>query len=157
MGRAHFSKCHPEHREGSPERSACLLAHSTYENLRFRVELALARYIRASGAGDAACSYAVGGFASGGPLRRRGLGARFRRRHPSYRFILDFYAASHRLAIEVVGSAHYYTRREQDAERDSVLAYYGITVLRLDSGLVEYQLSAAVRIIRAALRHSAAR
>jgi len=83
--------------------------------------------------------------------------ARFRRQHPIDRFILDFYAASHRLAIEVVGSAHYYTRREQDAERDSVLAYYGITVLRLDSGLVEYQLSAAVRIIRAALRHSAAR
>lgn len=86
-------------------------------------------------------------------LRGRGLGVRFRRQHPIERYILDFYAPSIRLAIEVDGSIHE-RRRDSDAERDAVLGHYGITVLRLEAALVEHALGGALEHVLAAVRRA---
>lgn len=48
-------------------------------------------------------------------LRGNGDGIRFRRQHPAGRYILDFYCAPARLAVEVNGEAH--ARRSAAARR----------------------------------------
>ena len=56
-------------------------------------------------------------------LRRDGAGLRFRRQHPAGQYVLDFYCAPARLAIEVDGEAHARgDRPERDATRDAWLA-----------------------------------
>ncbi len=64
--------------------------------------------------------------------RERVDGLRFRRQHPVGPFVLDFYCAEARLAVEVDGSAHDGpTASARDAERDAWLAARGIRTLRL--------------------------
>ena len=64
-------------------------------------------------------------------LRRNHAGLRFRRQYPAGPYILDFYCAPARLAIEVDGEAHDRgDRPARDAERDRWLAAQGVTVLR---------------------------
>jgi very-short-patch-repair endonuclease len=65
-------------------------------------------------------------------LRSRRLNAvKFRRQHEFGPYILDFYCAQHRLAIEADGSQHYEPEGlELDAERDHYLATYGVRILR---------------------------
>lgn len=47
------------------------------------------------------------------------------------RYILDFYCAKQKFAIELDGSQHYDTEgKEKDTERDAYLREQGITVLR---------------------------
>lgn len=64
-------------------------------------------------------------------LRRNKAGLRFRRQHPAGDYVLDFYCAPARLAIEVDGEAH--NRGDQparDAVRSAWLATHGVEVLR---------------------------
>ncbi|MEL6465346.1 MAG: DUF559 domain-containing protein [Pseudomonadota bacterium] len=62
-------------------------------------------------------------------LRRDALGLRFRRQLPVLqRYILDFYAPSIRLAIEVDGSQH--ADNPADTTRTHTLNAHGISVLR---------------------------
>ena len=57
---------------------------------------------------------------------------RFMRQRPIDRFIVDFYCAGAKLAVELDGGQHYEEAgKEADAERDRVLATYGIRVLRI--------------------------
>ena len=59
-------------------------------------------------------------------------GLRFRRQHPIGPFILDFYCASAKLAVEVDGEGHGYgDQPERDARRDRWLAKQGIRILRI--------------------------
>jgi very-short-patch-repair endonuclease len=56
----------------------------------------------------------------------------FRRQHPIGRYVLDFYCAKARLAIEIDGISHdMSTRPKRDIERDAWLAAHGVTVLRI--------------------------
>ena len=65
-----------------------------------------------------------------GALRRNQVaGLKFRRQHPVGRFVLDFYCASCKLAVEVDGDVHD-EQTERDAERTKVLERYGYRVLR---------------------------
>ncbi len=67
-------------------------------------------------------------------LRRRGLGAKFRRQHPVGPYVLDFYCPAFRLAVELDGGQH--ARPEQaarDLARDEFLASRGIRVVRFGS------------------------
>ena len=73
---------------------------------------------------------------------------RFRRQHPYPPFILDFYAASVKLAVEVDGSVH---DARRDAARDAALARDGVRVLRVQAWMVEQHLSVVLEVIRAAL------
>ncbi|MFZ4608137.1 MAG: endonuclease domain-containing protein [Caulobacter sp.] len=73
---------------------------------------------------------------------------RFRRQHPVGPFILDFYCAAARLAVEVDGEAHHRPGRPQhDASRDAWLEQAGIRTLRLSARLVLKDMDAAVQMI----------
>jgi very-short-patch-repair endonuclease len=84
-------------------------------------------------------------------LKARQLGVQFRREVPLLAcFIVDFYAPSVRLVIEVDGGCHI-VRRAADARRDAALCLAGYRVVRIDTGLVMSDLGAAVALVRAAL------
>jgi very-short-patch-repair endonuclease len=58
-------------------------------------------------------------------------GLRFRRQHPVGPFVIDFYCAERKLAIEVDGRAHDNTERvERDEQRTMWLNNQGIRVIR---------------------------
>lgn len=65
-------------------------------------------------------------------LRTRGFGAKFRRQHSVGSYILDFYAPSASLAIEVDGDSHFESSIAQarDTTRTAFLAERGIRILR---------------------------
>lgn len=86
-------------------------------------------------------------------LRRKLQGLRFRRQHPIGPFVLDFYCAAVRLAVEVDGQQHWMGKAPlHDIERDEWLALRGIRVLRIPAGLIFEDLDAALRMIEAAAR-----
>ncbi len=83
-------------------------------------------------------------------LRGQALGVRFRRQQPIGEFVLDFYCAAARLAVEVDGSSH--ERREgYDRWRDEQLARLGLRVLRVREEVVREDLEGALEVIRRAL------
>ncbi len=81
-------------------------------------------------------------------LRKRPGGHRFRRQHPAGRYVLDFFCAPAKLAIEVDGEAH--TRAGMlagDGVRDDWLRSQGIRVLRIAARDVLADLDAVMRWI----------
>ena len=63
---------------------------------------------------------------------RRCLGLKFRRQHVIRGFIVDFYCAELRLAVEVDGTVHRgRMRAEYDEARSRALAHAGIGVVRI--------------------------
>jgi very-short-patch-repair endonuclease len=76
-------------------------------------------------------------------LRDRKLaGLKFRRQYPVGSFVLDFYAPSIRLVVEVDGDVHDLPEmREYDARRQAWLAGQGMHVLRFTNGEVIDELS----------------
>ncbi len=59
----------------------------------------------------------------------------FRRQHPIGPYVLDFYCAKARLAIEIDGMSHDLADRPQrDIRRDAGLKAEGVTVLRIAAG-----------------------
>ena len=65
-------------------------------------------------------------------LRNRSiLGFKFRRQHPVYHFVADFYCNKAKLILEVDGDIHELNHiREYDKEREETIINLGITVLR---------------------------
>jgi len=81
-------------------------------------------------------------------LRANDVGLRFRRQHPAGRYVLDFYCAPARLAVEVDGQAHNRGDRPlRDAVRDEWLAAQGTHVLRYAAADVRSNLEGVVREI----------
>jgi very-short-patch-repair endonuclease len=68
-------------------------------------------------------------------LRRGGVaGLRFRRQHPIGPYILDFYCAALKLAVEIDGAVHDHPEQvRHDIARDAWLSERGITVLRFNA------------------------
>jgi very-short-patch-repair endonuclease len=65
-------------------------------------------------------------------VRLRGAEVRFRKQHPIGPYVLDFYCASAKLAIEVDGAAHDFgDRPRRDELRTQWLKSQGIDVLRI--------------------------
>ena len=84
-------------------------------------------------------------------LRRRKLGAHFRRQHPlGGCYIVDFCCTTHRLVVEVDGGIHL-AQRERDAARQRATERLGYRFLRVNADLVERDVAAAVALVRAAL------
>jgi len=77
-------------------------------------------------------------------------GVQFRRQVPWGSFILDFFAPSVCLAIEVDGGWHS-VRVAADGSRDHKLQRAGLRVLRLPAELVLGDIEQAVKRVRAAL------
>ena len=70
-------------------------------------------------------------------LRGKPLGVKFRNQHPVGDFVLDFYCAAKRIAVEVDGIAHDMGDRPvRDAFRDAWLSEHGIHVLRVPASEV---------------------
>jgi putative DNA methylase len=83
-------------------------------------------------------------------LRNRQLDDRkFRRQQPVGAFVLDFYCADERLAVEVDGPIHE-NQKEADAQRQEILESLGIRFVRLTAAQVEDDLAGALAQIRAA-------
>jgi very-short-patch-repair endonuclease len=83
-------------------------------------------------------------------LRNRGIGVRFRRQHPIQNYVLDFYCAEAKLALEVDGSGHE-EQRGYDRNRDEDLASWGIRTIRFEHTQVMGDLQEVLRKIRAEL------
>ena len=72
----------------------------------------------------------------------------FRRQHPFGPYILDFYCAQARLAVEVDGLIHTTTKKtDHDAKRDDWLTTQGITVLRVTASDIAHDADEAAHII----------
>jgi very-short-patch-repair endonuclease len=81
-------------------------------------------------------------------------GLKFRRQHPIGPYVLDFFCASARLAVEVDGGVHYTEDRpEKDAARDRWLARQGIMTLRIPAHWVLNSMDSALVAIRQQLTH----
>jgi very-short-patch-repair endonuclease len=86
-------------------------------------------------------------------LRRRAPGKPvFRRQHPIGRYVLDFYCARARLAVEIDGISHDMGDRPQrDIIRDAWLKAHGITVVHIAANELTYRIDeAADAIVRMA-------
>lgn len=82
-------------------------------------------------------------------LRDRRLGGyKFRRQHAISFFILDFFCAEKRLAIEVDGPSHL-EQVEYDQWRTERLNDFGIRVIRFTNREVECQVEAVLGVILA--------
>ncbi len=86
-------------------------------------------------------------------LRRRQLeGRKFRRQHPIGPFIVDFYCAGERMAIELDGSIHDDPLRwAYDEEREAYIQARGIRVLRFRNEDVMGQIEVVLEAIRSCL------
>jgi len=75
-------------------------------------------------------------------LRNKRLrGLKFRRQHVIAGYVVDFYCAALRLAVEVDGPIH---RPDEDRLRDTHLAKLGVAVLRFAASSVESDLAGVV-------------
>jgi very-short-patch-repair endonuclease len=79
-------------------------------------------------------------------LRVSQLGSSFRRQHPVGPFVLDFYAPSLGLAIELDGDEHAMSVR-RDAARTRILAGKGIRVIRFSNREVWNNLESVLQAI----------
>jgi very-short-patch-repair endonuclease len=79
-------------------------------------------------------------------LRRDHSGLHFRRQHPVGPFVLDFYCAKARLAVEMDGPVHD-EQHDADQRRTAWLAKEGIRVLRFSVADVEHRSAAVLRAI----------
>ena len=78
-------------------------------------------------------------------LRKRPDGFKYRRQHPAGIYVLDFYCASVRLAIEVDGWAHDNIRAAKaDASRSHFLRSQGVATLRVPAKVVLNDVEIAV-------------
>jgi very-short-patch-repair endonuclease len=82
-------------------------------------------------------------------LRNSNISVKFRRQHPVDMFILDFYAPSIMLAIELDGSIHKEKdSKEYDIERTKYLESKGIKIVRFWNGEIENNLEIKLDRIR---------
>jgi very-short-patch-repair endonuclease len=80
-------------------------------------------------------------------LRNDALGAiHFRRQQVIAGYIVDFYCASAKLAVEIDGASHLH-RKEHDTLRDRALAEMGIKTVRVSNNEVDRNLEEVLRRI----------
>src|ERR1700744_3547295 len=72
-------------------------------------------------------------------VKNRQLGGfKFRRQHPIGPYILDFYCAEARLAVEIDGQSHWSAEQSaHDERRDAYFRAMGIETLRLSAELLK--------------------
>ena len=78
-------------------------------------------------------------------LRNQKAGYKFRRQHPIYRFIIDFYCAKAKLLIEIDGESHLQEdQAKYDQARTEYLEELGYQVIRFTNDDVRYNINVAV-------------
>jgi len=82
----------------------------------------------------------------------RSVGVRFRRQHPVWRYIADFYCVDLKLLIEVDGPIHDdKSSQDKDANRTAELERMGITVIRFTNDEVQKDLSVVLEKVHLAI------
>ena len=82
-------------------------------------------------------------------LRRKSLGVKFRKQHPTGGYVLDFYCPAAKLCVEVDGIAHDMgDNPERDERRDAWLAKRRVRVMRVAAADVMKNLDAVYRLIQ---------
>jgi len=87
--------------------------------------------------------------------KRQMMGYKFRRQYSVGPYVVDFYCAELRLAIEVDGDSHFQTdAQSHDREREAFIKSFGIDFLRFRNVEVFEELSAVLdSIARRVLEH----
>ncbi len=87
-------------------------------------------------------------------LRRKQInGRQFYRQKPLGQYIVDFYAPSVKLVIEVDGSQHFTDEgKEEDHKRDQYLTERGLKVLRFSNRQVLTELDSVIEMIESVTR-----
>lgn len=88
-------------------------------------------------------------------LKNKKLGYKIRRQHSVFNYVLDFYCASKRLAIELDGAHHYTDEgKEDDKERDGVLRTMNLKILRFPNSMIRDNLDEVLEKIKMELDNS---
>jgi very-short-patch-repair endonuclease len=83
---------------------------------------------------------------------RRFARFKFRRQHPCGPYVLDFYCARRRLAVELDGGQHFDVAAERyDERRTAFLGQQRIAVIRFSNDLIFRELEGVLEVILAAL------
>ena len=83
-------------------------------------------------------------------LRKKPLGVKFRRQHPYLLYVLDFYAHSIKLAIEVDGGIHELEEViKKDLKRQKDIERTGLYVLRIKNREIEKNFNNVILMIEA--------
>ena len=78
---------------------------------------------------------------------------KFRRQHPIYKYIVDFYCHQLRLVIEVDGSVHWGVDAvEYDDNRTFELEEFGLQVLRFSNDEVSFNTDHVIAVIEAKIK-----
>jgi very-short-patch-repair endonuclease len=87
-------------------------------------------------------------------LKQKQLGKKFRRQHSAGNYILDFYCASDRVAIELDGAGHFTEEGvKRDARRTEYLNSLNIKILRFENRRVFEDIGNVLGEIRKFLDH----
>ena len=82
-------------------------------------------------------------------LKSNQLGVRFKRQHPIWLYIADFYCHELKLVIEVDGSIHNLKEvMEHDNIREEDIVSFGIKVVRFNNSEIRNQIESVVNKIR---------
>jgi cyclase len=82
-------------------------------------------------------------------LKRNQLGVRFKRQHPIWMYIADFYCHELKLVIEVDGSIHNLKEVvEHDIAREEDISSFGIKVIRFSNNEVKNRIESVVERIK---------
>ena len=84
-------------------------------------------------------------------LRKKPKGVQYRRQHPAGPYVLDFFCATRKLAIELDGESHNFGERPlRDEARDKWLESQGIHVVRVSARDVLKNRDGVLQFIAAA-------
>ena len=88
-------------------------------------------------------------------LRGKQIGAKFRRQYSVDSYVIDFYAPSCKLAVEIDGDSHFTPQGlRHDRERTAHLARFGIQVIRFTNLEVFENIEAVLEAIAQAVRRT---
>ena len=89
-------------------------------------------------------------------LCRKQIGAKFRRQHPLYEYVVDFYCHSHRLVIEVDGPIHNIEGANfDDSVRSEAFKEFKIEIIRFTNNEVLLDIDNVIERIRVHLNNHA--
>jgi cyclase len=82
-------------------------------------------------------------------LSNKKLGVKFRRQHPFYHFIVDFYCHEIKLVIEVDGSIHSLPdNMEYDKFRSYLIVEFGVRIIRFTNEDIYFRMEAVLASIQ---------
>jgi len=81
-------------------------------------------------------------------IKANQLGVRFKRQHPIWMYIADFYCHELKLVIEIDGSIHNLSEiMEYDTLREEYIKSFGIKVIRFTNSEIKYNISGVLERI----------